>query len=284
MKYYLLANPKSGDSTFMDKVSALEFNGAEKEIVNVLEISDYTELIGKLGSDDKIVICGGDGSLNQFVNRTQGIEIKNEILMYSAGTGNDFLFDIGADTIKDGPIPIGKYLVSLPSVEVNGKKYKFINGVGYGIDGYCCEEGDRQKAAGVKKISYSSIAIKGILGKFSSRNAKVTVDGKEYLFKKVWLAPTMNGRAYGGGMLVAPEQDRLNPEHTISVVIFKSRSRLNTLMIFPSFFKGTHVKKKKNITILTGKRIEVEFDKPTPLQIDGEVISGVTSYTAVSAE
>ena len=85
-------------------------------------------------------------------------------------------------------------------------------------------------------------------------------------------------------MLVAPEQDRLNPEHTISVVIFKSRSRLNTLMIFPSFFKGTHVKKKKNITILTGKRIEVEFDKPTPLQIDGEVISGVTSYTAVSAE
>ena len=38
---------------------------------------------------------------------------------------------------------IGKYLKNLPQVEVNGKKYLFLNGVGYGIDGYCCEVGDK---------------------------------------------------------------------------------------------------------------------------------------------
>jgi hypothetical protein len=33
----------------------------------------------------------------------------------------------------------------------------------------------------------------------------------------------------------------------------------------------------------TGHEITVEFDQPTPLQIDGETILDVTSYTAKSA-
>lgn len=51
-------------------------------------------------------------------------------------------------------------------------------------------------------------------------------------------------------------------------------------MLFPSIFKGKHVSKKKAVAILTGKVIEVSFDKPTGLQIDGKVVEGVTSYKA----
>ena len=41
------------------------------------------------------------------------------------------------------------------SVEYNGKTYKFLDNVGYGIDGYCCEEADRIKAKSPnKKINY----------------------------------------------------------------------------------------------------------------------------------
>lgn len=50
-------------------------------------------------------------------------------------------------------------------------------------------------------------------------------------------------------------------------------------MMFPSIFKGEHVKKKKNVAILTGKNITVIFDRPNPLQIDGETVLNVTSYT-----
>ncbi len=31
------------------------------------------------------------------------------------------------------------YLHNLPRVPVHGKTRLFLNGVGYGIDGYCCE-------------------------------------------------------------------------------------------------------------------------------------------------
>ena len=80
----------------------------------------------------------------------------------------------------------------------------------------------------------------------------------------------MKGRYYGGGMIIAPNQDRFND--TVSVVVFKGKSKLKTLMIFPSIFKGEHIKKEKNVVIYTGKEITVRYEKPAALQIDGDGI------------
>ena len=40
----------------------------------------------------------------------------------------------------------------------------------------------------------------------------------------------------------------------------------------------------KKVTVLTGKEITVEFSEPRSLQVDGETITGVKSYTARSAK
>ena len=40
---------------------------------------------------------------------------------------------------------------------------------------------------------------------------------------------------------------------------------------------------KNMVAIHTGKEITVEFDRPTPLQIDGETVLDVTKYAAKSA-
>ena len=50
-----------------------------------------------------------------------------------------------------------------------------------------------------------------------------------------------------------------------------------------SVFKGEHVKRKKHVSVLTGKEITVRFDRPTPLQIDGETHLNVTEYSAKAA-
>ena len=62
-------------------------------------------------------------------------------------------------------------------------------------------------------------------------------------------------------------------------MLFHGSSKLKTLMIFPSIFKGKHVKHKKNISIFEGKNIKVKFDRPCALQIDGETVLNVDSYT-----
>ena len=89
----------------------------------------------------------------------------------------------------------------------------------------------------------------------------------------------MNGRYSGGGMMPTPDQHRGNPDGTVSTMVMAGSGKLRTLMIFPSIFKGEHIKHQRVVHVLTGHTITVEFDRPTALQIDGETILGVTKYT-----
>ena len=135
-----------------------------------------------------------------------------------------------------------------------------------------------------KPIHYAGIAIKGLLFHYPPKNAVVTVDGIAHSFKKTWLAPTMDGRYYGGGMMPTPDQHRGNPDGTVSTMVMAGSGKLRTLMIFPSIFKGEHIRHRKVVHVLTGHTITVEFDRPTALQIDGETILGVTRYTVYGGQ
>lgn len=271
----VLYNPLANNSR--GKENAAKIAELVDEEVAFKDIRDTK--LSEISPEDKVIICGGDGTLNRIINRYG--EPERELYYYAAGSGNDFTRDIG----ENGIILLNPYIKNLPTVEVKGKKYKVLNGVGYGIDGYCCEAGDRMRVKNYgKDINYASIAIKGLLIHFKPSNGTVTVDGKEYKFKKIWLAPTMNGRYYGGGMCVAPEQDRLNAERKLTCVVMYGSGKLKTLMVFPSIFKGEHIKHTEMVEVLTGHTIEVKFDRPTALQIDGETISGVEGYIMRSAE
>ncbi len=279
MKNYLLYNPLAGNGREHGCIDELrEKLPGEVVLCDVTLPEGYKDILSGIGGDDLITVCGGDGTLNKFVNTVDVDKIDNTVLYYAAGSGNDFLCDVAKD--KTGEvIDITKYLKNLPTVTVKGKSYKFLNGVGYGIDGYCCEVGDKMRASGNKKINYTSIAIKGLLFHFKPADATVTVDGKEYQYKKVWIAPTMHGRCYGGGMIPTPKQDRLSPEGNASVMVFHGSGKLKTLMIFPSLFKGEHVKHTEAVAIHEGKEITVKFSHPSSLQIDGETILDVSEYT-----
>jgi diacylglycerol kinase family enzyme len=82
-------------------------------------------------------------------------------------------------------------------------------------------------------------------------------------------------------MIPAPRQDRNSGK--LSVMLMHGGGRLRTLFVFSGIFKGSHVKHKNMVAVHTGREITVEFDQPAPLQIDGEIILGVTKYTAKAA-
>ena len=87
----------------------------------------------------------------------------------------------------------------------------------------------------------------------------------------------MKGRFYGGGMMVAPAQERKND--SLSVVVYHTWSKLKALIVFPNIFKGTHISHKKMVSVMTGHEITVRFDKPCALQIDGDTVLNVSEYT-----
>ena len=283
MKCYVLYNPLAGNGNAEQAVEKLSsFCEGAFEKLDITKIESYPALFSTLDETDKVIVCGGDGTLNRFINDTEGVDFACDILYYALGSGNDFLRDVElAET--DAPFSIKEYIRNLPTTEVKGKTYRFLNNVGFGIDGYCCEEGDRQKQKSTKAVNYTAIAILGVLFHYKPCNATVTVDGVEHHYKKVWLAPTMKGRYYGGGMMPTPKQDRNDPEGSLSVMVFHNCGRFGILSTFPSIFKGEHVKKEKFVTVLSGKNVHVRFDRPSPVQVDGETISGVTEYTACAS-
>lgn len=251
------------------------------KLIDITSI-DLVDFFANASAHDRVVIAGGDGTINFLVNKFGGNIPDYPIFYFPIGSGNDFKRDFEDETYNE-LILLNPYIENLPTVTINGKSTLFLNGVGFGIDGYCCEEGDKLRSKSPEEpINYTSIAIKGLLFHFKPRSAKITVDGKQHEYKAVWIAPTMNGKHYGGGMKVAPDQDRMNPEGKVSVVIMHNPNKFKTLMVFPKIFKGKHIENKNMVEVLTGNEITVTFDKPTPLQIDGETVSGVESYTVIS--
>lgn len=283
MTYHVFYNPHAGNGRGTDaahKLSAL-LPGDTLQFRDITKIDDYGTLFRSLPDEDRVVIAGGDGTLNRFINDTAALELDRSVYYFATGSGNDFLTDIGGKA-GDAPRPLDPYLRELPSVYVNGMHRYFLNGIGYGIDGYCCLEGDRQREKSAKPVNYTAIAIKGLLFHYKPTSAVVTVDGVKHTYKHVWLAPTMNGRYYGSGMIPTPQQDRLAQPRQLSVMVFRSPGKLKALAVFPSIFKGEHIRHTDVVEILTGQEITVEFDRPTPLQIDGETVPDVTAYRAAA--
>ena len=282
MEYKVLYNEKSCNGNGLANAKEIEkiIDPSNIIYVNLLEIESYDEYISNTPSDVRIILCGGDGTLNYYVNHTTEETRKIRIDYFPTGTGNDFLHDIGG---KNGEIveEVNKYLIDLPTVTIDGKSYKFFNGVGYGIDGYCCEIGDQQKLKSNKPVNYAGIAIKGILFYFKPLTATITIDGKEIIAEKTWLAPTMKGRFYGGGMMPTPAQDRNDPEKKVSVMTYKTGLGLKALIVFPNIFKGEHIK-SKIVDIYEGNEIKVKFDRPCAAQIDGETVLNVTEYVVTT--
>ncbi len=282
MKTYVLYNSKSGNGAGEAGAQKLKEIWTDKELifVDAFTLEDYTAFFAGLEADDEVCVCGGDGSLNYLINHVDCDSLKNKVFYYPTGSGNDFWTDLEKQP-GDAPEQINKYIANLPTVFVNGKTAKFINGIGYGIDGYCCEEGDRLRAQSDKPINYASIAIKGLLFHYKPTNAEVIVDGKKFAYNKAWLAPTMKGRFYGGGMMATPHQNRLDPERKVTCMVMNGAGKIRTLIAFPTIFKGEHVK-KKIVHVMKGKEVTVKFDRPVALQIDGETVLNVTEYTVKS--
>jgi YegS/Rv2252/BmrU family lipid kinase len=102
----------------------------------------------------------------------------------------------------------------------------------------------------------------------------VEVDGERVSFSG-WSVAAANSKAYGGGMLLAPDA-RLD-DGALDVVLISEIGKLAYARTAPSVFKGTHVRNPA-VRILRGAEVRVESDRPFVVYADGDPI-GETPIT-----
>lgn len=279
--YYILYNPYAGGGKKEGIVERLSKIITDKPLkfCNLLEIKNYKEFFKNFTDDDELILCGGDGTLNRFLNETREIKFKNKFYFYPCGSGNDLINDLTVDRTK--PFLVEDYLKNLPEVTIRNKTYTFFNGTGFGLDGYVCYEGNRIRQQ-KDKINYIAIALRGFLYAFKPGKVNIVADGKEYNFNKVWLCPCMKGKYFGGGMMIAPMQDRYNEDNSLTIVVAHDLSKIKIIALFLSIFKGNHIKYKKNVTIIKCNEATIKYERPCIMQIDGEAMIDVQEFSVTS--
>ncbi|MDY0276656.1 MAG: diacylglycerol kinase family protein [Acholeplasma sp.] len=275
--HLILYNPLSRNGKNVKLVfklkSSLIREGKQVEVINILNIEDIEDFIYSHNHVSKIIIIGGDGTLNKLVNAIRGLEVKPEIYLSRAGTGNDFIRSLKVKK-KKAFIDIKKYLENLPSVTFNDEEMLFLNGVGSGLDGHVCyllNNSNNRKSKG----NYFKNAIKAFR-EFKPLVSRVKIDDQEEMrIDKTWFVTVMNSKYFGGGMKIAPKADR--ESDYLNVVIIKKIPKWLLLLIFPTIYLGWHVIFNKYVEIYQANSVEVNFSRLTYLQIDGEDYQDVGS-------
>ena len=126
MTYHVIYNPLSGNGQGANRVNELKtvLTDGELRFQDVREIEDIQKYLKDFPAGDALILAGGDGTINRFVNDTYGMSYPKSLYYYPTGTGNDFLNDVPAD--QRGLIDLTPYISNLPVVTVKNKTYRFI--------------------------------------------------------------------------------------------------------------------------------------------------------------
>lgn len=272
--YYILYNPLSNGGTCVEKAIELDKtfreNNLETKLISLLEINNISEFLSSLEKEDIIIIVGGDGTLYHIANEIHDYNIDNKvILLAKAGTGNDFYRDVKNEE-KDGFVRIDQYITNTPTVEFFGNINHFNNSCGIGVDGDICNRVNISKKKSA--IHYLINCIKAVFG-FKRFTLTAKIDGEEKVFEKTWFATVMQGKYFGGGMKVAPDQDRKSDE--LTVVVVHKVSVLLLMCILPTIYSGKHVKFKKYVKIFKCKEVELKTSAPQFMEIDGDIVPNI---------
>ncbi len=271
----ILYNPLSSKGKNVKLAQKLEKKlikqSREVLVTNLLTIVNVKDFLEKRSENDRIIILGGDGTLHRIVNQIEGYQIKPEVYLYKAGTGNDFIRSI---PVKNKLGNIKPYIQDLPILYVNGKRMRVINGGGVGLDGLVAYKVNKSKSEKNKSNYFKNAMV--AFYQFKPVKAKITIDGESFEEKKLWFASCMYSKYFGGGMMIAPKKERTQKE--IELVIVKNVPKLLLMIIFPTIYFGWHRIFKRWVKFYRGQDITVEFEEPAFLQADGEHEYPVTKY------
>ncbi len=266
--YYILYNPSS-----MDGQSDKKINKLYKTLSKIDECykQNLLEIVGKeviflnsLVDDDLVYLCGGDGTLNRFMNAIGENEFKCKLLFYSCGSGNDFKRDFKKDKFVDLD-PIRKHI---SKCYINGnEKYYFVNGIGVGLDAVVCRSKNQQSFTGAKK-SYFGITLSSFK-KFRPYSMDLVIDGEEMHYDNVWMVICNNGKYIGGGMKVCP--DAVRDDGVFDVIIIHSLPKWLIVTLFPLIYLGLH-RHIKGVEYIKCSSLKAVPDGCTILQMDGETL------------
>lgn len=280
----IIINPKSGKGSGIKFIKELKSFALPSAVNLSTFITEYplhaTEISKNISKEfDRIIIAGGDGTLNEFIN---GFDIDSETLLglLPIGSGNDFSISLNKGKknvqnylkyfLSDNPdtniVDVGE----MKLVETAGKiiKRRFINSLGIGFDARVAYLNQTNKIL-CGSMSYIVAIIRAIL-KFNLIEFNLNLDGRSF-DKTALFCSIGNGESVGAGLYLMPGARITDGLLDLSIVNLKSRLKLITLL--PKAMKN-QLKGLPELEQIRFKELDIELQTPYYTHVDGEIVSG----------
>ncbi len=219
------------------------------------------------GAELRLYACGGDGTLNEVVQGAAGCP-NAAITVFSGGSGNDFV------KIFNDPQAFFDLERLLDAEEATFDLIRCnddiaLNICSVGLDARIGTDVSRYKRLpllhGFRAYAASTVVnvIRGIAEHYTVQIDGEQIDGKQTL------VCVCNGRFYGGGFNPVPDADPA--DGLLDVLLIKKVSRLQVAKVIGKFKNGQYKELPQLVRPFRGKQLKITCDKPTPINLDGEL-------------
>ena len=237
---------------------------------SVLKIDDVNEYLTKRQDVEKIILIGGDGTINGFVNRIYDhLPLPYPIYLHKGGSGNDFLRTL----VKERPteVPVMK-------LTHNGETQYFMNGTGMGMDALIGMKVDRSPNKSQSRYFFATLST---FVSYKPSTLTVTLDGETKTFEKAYFITANNGQYFGGGMQISPSATL--KDDALDVVLVHGINKLKLFFIFTTIYKGKHVNYTKYVYHQKARHVKAFFPQGEVNQCDGECFENTTLMEATAS-
>lgn len=232
------------------------------------------------GEEYRIYACGGDGTLNEVVSGVRG-HSNVAVTNFSAGSGNDFVKIFGAtEPFRDLEQLLDCEETEFDLIRCNDDVSLNIASVGF--DARIGTEMAAYKrlplVSGPMAYLISALVnlIKGV-----TEHYVVEIDG-EKIESNHTLICACNGQYYGGGFHPVPEADPCDGK--LDVLLVGPVTRLKVLSVIGIYKKGQYTKLPQYIRHIRTDAVKIICDKPTPVNLDGELRTAQTVDIRMAGE
>lgn len=225
----------------------------------------------------RILICGGDGTVHEGVNGLAGTGTALAIL--PAGRGNDLAATLGVPIDPAGAVRhfLESAVRRIDLGLVHGHRFATVAGIGFDADVAMRTNRGVWRRAG--RFAYVG-GILASLAAFRAPRLIVTMGDARRDGRYLMCAVSNTGR-YGGGVLIAPEARA--DDGLLDLCLIGQVSRFRLLRILPSAYQGGHVAARE-VEMLRGAVVTVESDDPLPIIADGEPVGHTPATFSVERE